>query len=208
MACVYEPFHLKDFQSVFSVIDPATLSGMVVHSGAYPARLGDRLSGVVELQPLHAHGAPQGEVSLSLFNVAALHARGLGSGRGALQLSARRSVYDQLLRWFDSSGSEPGYAEGLARARWQWNATVGVTAGVLAFSDDVSSRIRIARSRRAPPTVIATRGCAWTLRRRGAGPEASRSPTSLWRPIDPARSCTRACPAALCSIDGTTRSAA
>jgi hypothetical protein len=134
---LYEPFHLKDFQSVFSVIDPATLSGMVVHTGAYPARLGDRLSGVVELQPLHAHGAPQGEVSLSLFNVAALHARGLGSGRGALQLSARRSVYDQLLRWFDSSGSEPGYAEGLARARWQWNATVGVTAGVLAFSDDV-----------------------------------------------------------------------
>ncbi|MCC7462797.1 MAG: TonB-dependent receptor [Gammaproteobacteria bacterium] len=134
---LYEPFHLKDFQSVFSVIDPATLSGMLVYTGAFPARLGDRLSGVVELQPLHAHGTPQGEVSLSLFNVAALHARGFDSGRGALQLSVRRSVYDRLLRAFDSSGSEPGYAEGLARARWQWNAALAATAGVLAFNDDI-----------------------------------------------------------------------
>ena len=41
-----EPFHLRDFQGVFSAIDPRVVSGVQVYSGGFPATYGDALSGL------------------------------------------------------------------------------------------------------------------------------------------------------------------
>ena len=46
---LYEPFHLKDFQSVATVINANAISGMDFYSGAYPARFGDRMSAVMDI---------------------------------------------------------------------------------------------------------------------------------------------------------------
>ncbi|HSG65881.1 MAG TPA: Plug domain-containing protein, partial [Gammaproteobacteria bacterium] len=38
------PFHLKDFQSLFSGINPSIVDTMTVYTGAFPAQFGDRMS--------------------------------------------------------------------------------------------------------------------------------------------------------------------
>ena len=43
---VYEPYHLKDFQSVATTVNSSAIAGMDFFTGAYPARYGDRMSGV------------------------------------------------------------------------------------------------------------------------------------------------------------------
>ena len=43
---LFNPFHFKDFQTIFSTIDPAIVRGIEVYTGAFPASYGDRMSGV------------------------------------------------------------------------------------------------------------------------------------------------------------------
>ncbi|MGH9363268.1 MAG: hypothetical protein ACRD2T_15260, partial [Thermoanaerobaculia bacterium] len=45
---LFEPFHLQDFDSPFSLVAPSTLSGADLSTGGFPARYGDRMSGVLD----------------------------------------------------------------------------------------------------------------------------------------------------------------
>ena len=45
------PYHLKDFQSTFSTIGPGVVSGMRVYAGGFPVTFGDRMSGVIDIDP-------------------------------------------------------------------------------------------------------------------------------------------------------------
>ena len=49
---LYNPWHLKDFQSLFSAIDPAIMQGMNVHTGGIPARYGDSMSSVIDIRTI------------------------------------------------------------------------------------------------------------------------------------------------------------
>ena len=46
---VYEPYHLKDFQNVFSIFDSNATDAVEVMSGGFTVDYGDRMSGVVEI---------------------------------------------------------------------------------------------------------------------------------------------------------------
>ena len=41
-----EPYHLRDFQGVFSAIDQRIVESVAVHAGGFPAAYGDALSGL------------------------------------------------------------------------------------------------------------------------------------------------------------------
>ena len=43
---INEPFHLRDYQAVFSAIDQRIVSGEQIYSGGFPAEYGDALSGL------------------------------------------------------------------------------------------------------------------------------------------------------------------
>ena len=62
------PFHLKDFQSVFSAIDPALIGTIDVYTGGFPANFGDRMSGVIDIHPVRAETTAHREISASLYN--------------------------------------------------------------------------------------------------------------------------------------------
>jgi outer membrane receptor protein involved in Fe transport len=53
---LFDPFHLKDFQSVFSVIDPRLIQSMDVYTGGFPVMFGDRMSGVIDLDSRYLQG--------------------------------------------------------------------------------------------------------------------------------------------------------
>lgn len=68
---ILEPFHLQDFQQALSIVAPATLGAVTLQSGGFPAELGGRMSGVLELTSLEPTWRRRGELGLTLLNAQA-----------------------------------------------------------------------------------------------------------------------------------------
>ena len=134
---LFNPFHFKDFQSIFSTIDPAIVRGIEVYTGAFPASYGDRMSGVISIDSLSAANAPQGELALSLYNTSARFARSFDEGRGEWLLSARRSNLDTVLDLANEDRGEPGYTDMYGRLGYQITAALALTGSALRFDDDL-----------------------------------------------------------------------
>ena len=131
------PFHLKDYQSVFSAIDPAIISGLDVYTGGLPAELGDRMSGAVSISPVETPAAPYHEFTQTLFNSSALSAGTLDDGRIDWVASARRGNLDLLLDIADPDLGDPSYMDFYGRFGVQATDTLRVTGNALVFVDDI-----------------------------------------------------------------------
>ncbi len=134
---LFNPFHFKDFQSLFSTIDPAIVRGIEVYTGGFPASFGDRMSGVISIDSLAAANAPQREVALTLYNASARFAQPFAEGRGEWLLSGRRSNLETLLDLADEDRGAPGYTDLYGRVAYQLTDALGVTASALRFDDDL-----------------------------------------------------------------------
>ena len=60
------PFHLKDFQSIFSAINPALVGAVDLYTGGFPVSFGDRMSGVIDIHPVRADAVARRELAVSL----------------------------------------------------------------------------------------------------------------------------------------------
>ncbi len=93
---LFEPFHLKDFQGVFSIIDPEMLGGVDLVPGGFTAEYGDRMTGVLDMS-----SATPTDTLFSLgisftnawFNTSGTFAEGRGRWLGSL----RRGYLDIIL---------------------------------------------------------------------------------------------------------------
>lgn len=131
------PFHLKDFQSTFSTIDPAVVSAMRVHAGGFPAVFGDRMSGVIEIDPLAPSEPAYREVALSFFNVSALAAGRFGTQQGDWLVSARRGNLDLLVDVVNSKIGRPRYLDFYGRASRRVADSLTVSGNLLMFDDAI-----------------------------------------------------------------------
>jgi hypothetical protein len=134
---LYDPFHLKDFQSLFSAIDPRITHQMNVHTGGYSSMFGDRMSGVVEIDTLPPSERTQGEITVSFFNASALGKGSFNDGRGDWLVSVRRGAIDLLLDVIDSDLGEPTYFDGYARIGNWFSDSFGVSANMLMIDDNI-----------------------------------------------------------------------
>lgn len=145
------PFHLKDFQSVFSAIDPALIGTIDVYTGGFPANFGDRMSGVIDIHPVRAETPAHREISASLYNASALAAGRFHSGRADWAVSARRGNLDRVLEWSGMQLGEPSYSDVYARLGHQIGSSLALSANLLQFDDDIeladSDREEQARAR-------------------------------------------------------------
>jgi len=132
------PFHLKDFQSVFSAIDPAVIQGMDVYTGGVPVSYGDRMSGVIDIRSLEPPVGRQHEISQSLFNTSLLTAGSSDDGRVDWAVSARRGNLDLVIDVVDSSIGDPSYFDVYSRFGVQATNTLRVTGNILYFDDDIN----------------------------------------------------------------------
>ncbi len=135
---LFNPFHLKDFQSIFSSIDPAVIAGLDVYTGAFPPAYGERLSGVIDIRPFEPPGEGYRALSLSLFNAAALITDGWSDGRGTWLLSARRGNLDYLLDLASQEVGEPRYSDIHGSLAWEFSDSFSASANALVFDDNVN----------------------------------------------------------------------
>ncbi len=118
---LHDPFHLKDFSGVFSIIDPETIGGLDLITGGYGAQHGNALSGVMEmstLQPTSTKSTAGLSFSNASFRTQGVFAHGLGS----YLFSGRRGYLDILL---DLTGGGADEDEELSINYWDSFGKIG-----------------------------------------------------------------------------------
>ena len=134
---LYDPFHLRDFQSLFSAIDPRIVGKVDVYTGGLSATYGDRMSGVIDITPIDAPAPHYGEVNVSFFNTSALLASQFDDNRGQWIASLRRSNLDVWYHALSELPGTPSYLDGFARISYELNDELRLTAGALYFLDEI-----------------------------------------------------------------------
>jgi outer membrane receptor protein involved in Fe transport len=112
-----DPYHLKNFQSLISAIDPAGIERIEVFSGGFPVQYGTRSGGVIDITaPSYAQGH-EFRASASLIS-AGVSSIGK-SDRWPLEWlgAVRHSVLDMIDPVEDSFG-KPEFSDTLGRLRW------------------------------------------------------------------------------------------
>lgn len=128
-----DPFHLKNFQSLISAIDPAVVDHIEVFSGGFPVQYGRRSGGVIDIAAPSVQSGYQNQAGLSLIS-AGLSTIGKSDSMPMEWLgSIRRSTLD-LIDPVDDGFGTPQFADSLGRLRWMTEKGAW-TAGWLLLDD-------------------------------------------------------------------------
>jgi outer membrane receptor protein involved in Fe transport len=101
-----DPFHIRDYHSIFSSIDARAISGVEAYTGGFPANFGDQMSGVLLLETQQAEELLHTELGLSVYNTSLLNSGYTSGGTFDWLLSARDSNLDLIL---NEDLGEPDY---------------------------------------------------------------------------------------------------
>ena len=130
---LYEPFHLKDFGSMLSIITPRALSEVNLITGGFPAEYGDRMSGVLEMTTVQADRL-ETRLELGLLTAEVGNAGTFDEGRGDWFTSLRRGQADLALEFLGQQ-LKPRYWDAFAKASYQVRARHRLGLNAL-YSDD------------------------------------------------------------------------
>lgn len=146
-----DPYHLKNFQSLVSAIDPAAVEDIEVFSGGFPVRYGTRSGGVIDISAPDAQEGYEVTGNLSLL-AGGLSTRG-SSSRYPVQWLAtvRRSTLD-LLEPVENSFGTPRFSDSVGRVKWTtdrgaWTLGWLVLDDRLKLNGDRSAEVAVARYR-------------------------------------------------------------
>ncbi|NOX70864.1 MAG: TonB-dependent receptor [Gammaproteobacteria bacterium] len=92
-----DPFHFRDYQSIFSIIDARAIDGLEVFTGGFPAQYGDRIGGLLLIDTIVPDEKRISEIGLSIFNTSLMSAGTFANGDTQWLVSARRSNLDLVL---------------------------------------------------------------------------------------------------------------
>ena len=127
---LFDPFHVRDYQSIFSAIDARAIEGVEVYTGGFPVIYGNRMGGLVLMESLQPVNARHTEIGLSVYNTSFLTA-----GRDADShwlVSARRGNLDLVI---DPKFGSPSYYD--VFAEYAFDITPAATLSINAlYADD------------------------------------------------------------------------
>lgn len=113
-----EAFHLPSYNSAFSVIDESLVARLDAYTGPQPARFGNRLGALIELESVGAANAPASLVGLSTFNARARTAGPQRDEHRPMWLAAGR--VGTVRAWLDDYAPDvgrPTYGDVFAKLR-------------------------------------------------------------------------------------------
>jgi hypothetical protein len=128
-----EPYHLRDFQSVFSAIDERIVDHVAVHAGGFSAEYGDALSGLMVIEPREP-GSIEHEIGLSMLYTSLLSSGTFGEGRASWLVSGRNSNLDRVVS--DEIG-QPAYSDVFMRLGVDLGAKHRLVFADLRSRDDI-----------------------------------------------------------------------
>ena len=129
---LFNPYHLG---GIFGAIDPSTVASVDLLAGAFPARVGDRLSGVVDIRTREGgRDKVRGNGAVSLISSRASVDGPLPTGRGSYLFSVRRTYLDAF--------TDAAYALDLIPGTLPY----GFTDGHLKLSHDVGTNGQVSAS--------------------------------------------------------------
>lgn len=129
---LFDPFHVRDYQNIFSAIDSRAIEGVEVFTGGFPVRYGNRMSGMILMESLDAPTESHNEIGISFYNTSFLT-----TGRhddSHWLLSARRGNLDLVI---DPQFGSPSYADVFGRFGLQLSPAASVTLNALYADDNV-----------------------------------------------------------------------
>lgn len=136
---LYEPFHLKDFQSIATIINANAIDGIDFYSGAYPARYGDRMSGVMNMSLRTPQKSVETELALSFFNTSALSMGTFGgNAQGDWLVAARRGNLDLIADVINPELGNPDYLDYLVHGGWSFGPRAQFSANLLGSKDKLT----------------------------------------------------------------------
>ena len=132
---LFEPFHYKDVQSLLGLLDPGSISKIDFFSGVFPARYGNRLSGVLDIAPRAYSGKDYNEIGASV-----LYTHGLSQGRLESYpvewlASVRRGNISELAEVLGHETTKPDFLDGLLRVQADLGERSTVATGWLLLDD-------------------------------------------------------------------------
>ena len=112
-----DPFHLKNFQSLISAVDPAAIESIEVFSGGFPVQYGRRSGGVIDITAPTIQAGHEYRANLSLIS-GGVSSIGRSEHLPLEWLAAiRRSTLDLIDPVEDGFG-KPQFSDSLGRLRW------------------------------------------------------------------------------------------
>ncbi len=121
---LYEPFHLKDYGGVLSMIDMEAIGKVNLITGGFPVEYGDRMSGVLDMESFVPNaGEHRTMLGISFTSARFLTEGTFGEGRGNWLVSLRRGYLDIILDLvdYDTPANSIRYYDGFGRVQYTFN---------------------------------------------------------------------------------------
>jgi hypothetical protein len=136
-----EPFHLKDFQGVFSILDPEAIGGVELTPGGFTAKCGDRMTGVLDMVTRSPKQTRAG-IGISLTTAWANAGGLISGGKGSWLVSARRGYLDFILNAVSNDGSDgnlpsPKYWDAFGKIAFAPSPSQSLSLTALLADDDL-----------------------------------------------------------------------
>jgi len=131
------PFHLKDFESIFGSISPRIIDSMDVYTGGFSTRYGGRMSGVVDMRAIEPEESRHFEVGVSTINSSFLSSGKLPEN-GDWLVSLRRGTVDLVLDAIDSDFGSPQFSDFFGRVTRNIGASGQLRFGMLSLNDKIA----------------------------------------------------------------------
>lgn len=129
-----DPFHIRDYHSIFSSIDARAITGLEAFTGGFPVRYGDHMSGVLSLETRVSEDRRHTELGLSVYNTSLLHSGFSDDGRWDWLVSVRDSNLDLVL---DPDLGSPDYFDVFAQLGHRLSGRTYVSLNALYANDSV-----------------------------------------------------------------------
>ena len=134
---LYDPFHLKHFQTFSGIIDTMAVGHAEFFPGTFPAEYGDRLSGVLDLSSSVPIEPGRTSIGTSFVNSRLLSGGRFGPGGGNWLIGARAWHTDAVVRVLDqeNEGFSPSYYDLLGKVEVPVGRRSTLGGNVLAARD-------------------------------------------------------------------------